>query len=40
MIEDKLGTELCIHQDRINNSVFSPNMPNTNELDIVNVILT
>ena len=40
MVEGKLGREVWTHQDRINNGVFSPNMPNTNGLDIVNVILT
>ena len=40
MIKDKLGTELWIHEEKINNGIFSPNMQNTNGLDIVNVILT
>lgn len=30
--------KVLIHQDRINNGIFSPNIPNTNVLDIGNVI--
>lgn len=40
MIEGKFGSEIWSHQDRKNSGVFSPNMPNTNGLDIVNAILT
>ena len=40
MIESELGTKLWTHQDRIDNRVFSPIVPNTNELNIVSIILT
>ena len=40
MIENSLGIKLWNHQVRIDNRVFSPNLPNTNGSDIVNVILT
>ena len=39
-IENKLGTKLWIYEDRIDNEVFSMNLPNANGLNIVNVILT
>lgn len=40
MIEDKLSTKVWTPQENIDNGVFSINLPNTNELDIVNVMLT
>ena len=40
MIENDLGTELLIYQDRIYSRVLSPRLPNTNGLGIMNVILT
>lgn len=39
-IESELGITLWTHQDRIDNGVFSLNLPNASVLDIVNVILT
>jgi hypothetical protein len=39
MIEIDLGTELGTRQDRPDSRVLSPRLPNTNRLDIVNVIL-
>ena len=35
-MEKKLGTQLGTHHDKIDNGVFSPSLPNTNGLDIVN----
>ena len=37
MIESKSYTKLWTHQDRIDNGVFSLNLPNANGLDIVSV---
>ena len=39
MIESKLGTRLWTHQDGIDNGVFSLNLSNVNELDIVDVLI-
>jgi hypothetical protein len=39
-IESDLGTEIWTRQDRIDSSVLSGRLPNTKELDIVNVIFT
>lgn len=40
MIESNLGKKLWTNQNRIDNRVFSPNVPNTNGLDTENVIFT
>lgn len=39
MIESALGTKLWTHHDRIDNRVPSPRFSNTNELEIVDIIL-
>lgn len=39
MIETDLDTELETHQDKIDNGIFSPRLPNTYELDIVHILL-
>ena len=39
-IASDLGTELGTQQDRIDNGVRCPRLPNIYELGIVNVILT
>lgn len=39
MIKTDLGTELCTHQDRIDNRKLSLKLSNINGLDVVNVIL-
>ena len=39
-IESKLGTRLWTHQARIDDGVFSLNLSNANELDIVEECIT
>ena len=40
MIESGLGTELWMHQDRIDSGVFSPMLLGVFGLNIMNAILT
>ena len=39
-IERKLDTQFLTHQGSIDNGIFSLNLPNTDRLDIVNIIPT
>lgn len=39
-IRSDVGIELSTHQNRIDSAVLSPRFPNSNELNIVKIILT
>ena len=39
MIKDKLDIKLYIHKDKIDDSIFSLILPDTNRLNIITVIL-
>ena len=39
MIESDLGTELWVHEDRIDSTILPPRLTNRNGLHSVNVIL-